>query len=145
MEKTPVEKKKDELIDKMFPNSNGNNTDDVNFQNIISGIVDEKITDMNNESALELMNLMIFMSEKLSKKLDEDDTTVWEVNGVDYVVMLELEVKEQQYYLLINIQDPLDFIIRKEMREGDELYIMPLDSDDEYEIVWAYIIKEICK
>ncbi len=63
------------------------------------------------------------------------------INGVEYVEMKTLEVKDTKYAYLVNQDDEKDFIINKiVIRDGKEMYV-GLDNDNEYDLALMYFLK----
>lgn len=78
---------------------------------------------------------------------DDEDTEVEaiEIDGVDYIILREFNVKGSTYFHLMNENDPMDFMYRKLLIEDGEEYIVGLDSDAEFDLVFAYEQKYIMR
>ena len=63
---------------------------------------------------------------------------VVEINEMSYIILKEVTYKETSYLYLSNINDEEDTLIRK--AEGD--MIIPLTSEEEFEIACKLLIKE---
>ncbi len=63
---------------------------------------------------------------------------VVEINEMSYIILKEVTYKETSYLYLSNINDEEDTLIRK--AEGD--MIIPLTSEEEFEIACNLLIKE---
>lgn len=68
-----------------------------------------------------------------------------EIDGVDYIILREFNVKGSTYFHLINENDPMDFMYRKLLVEDGEEYLVGLDSDAEFDLVFAYEQKYIMR
>lgn len=77
---------------------------------------------------------------------DEDmEFEAIEIDGVDYIILREFNVKGSTYFHLINENDPMDFMYRKLLIEDGEEYLVGLDSDAEFDLVFAYEQKYIMR
>lgn len=77
---------------------------------------------------------------------DEDmEFEAIEIDGVDYIILREFNVKGNTYFHLINENDPMDFMYRKLLVEDGEEYLVGLDSDAEFDLVFAYEQKYIMR
>lgn len=74
--------------------------------------------------------------EKTNPAFTEMD--VIEIDGIDYAILKEFEIKGTAYVHLVNVNDPLDFMFRKVLIEDGEEYLVGLDSDQEFDLVFAY-------
>ena len=63
---------------------------------------------------------------------------VVEINEMSYIILKEVTYKETSYLYLSNVNDEEDTLIRK--AEGD--MIIPLTSEEEFEIACNLLIKE---
>ena len=54
-------------------------------------------------------------------------------DGHDYVVVEKIAKEEFYYVFLTNIKDMEDFCVRKEIEENEKVYLVGLDSDEEFE------------
>ena len=63
---------------------------------------------------------------------------VVEINEMSYIILKEVTYKEISYLYLSNVNDEEDTLIRK--AEGD--MIIPLTSEEEFEIACNLLIKE---
>ncbi|MBR1414023.1 MAG: DUF1292 domain-containing protein [Bacilli bacterium] len=57
------------------------------------------------------------------------------LDNQDYLITNEIVLDNIKYYLLINLSNPEDIIIRKEVEDNGERYIEPLDNDEEFDKV----------
>ena len=77
---------------------------------------------------------------------DEDmEFEAIEIGGVNYIILREFNVKGSTYFHLINENDPMDFMYRKLLIEDGEEYLVGLDSDAEFDLVFAYEQKYIMR
>lgn len=79
---------------------------------------------------------------------DNDEDMVFEaieIDGVDYIILREFNVKGSTYFHLINENNPMDFMYRKLLIEDGEEYLVGLDSDAEFDLVFAYEQKYIMR
>lgn len=63
---------------------------------------------------------------------------VVEINGTEYMIIKEVKHKDTSYLYLSNINDEEDTMIRK--TDGDML--VPLASEEEFEIACNLLVKE---
>lgn len=63
---------------------------------------------------------------------------VVEINGTEYMIIKEVKHKDTSYLYLTNINDEEDTMIRK--TDGDML--VPLASEEEFEIACNLLVKE---
>lgn len=56
-------------------------------------------------------------------------------NNEKYYPLKRIELNKIVYYVLININDPKDICVRKEIFENDETFISMLDSEEELKLV----------
>lgn len=70
------------------------------------------------------------------------DVNLMTIDGIDYVVVNELEEGNNKYIYLSNIDDPNDTIIRKRSLSDSDLYI-PLDDEDEYYLANLLLFKKL--
>ncbi len=68
-----------------------------------------------------------------------------EIDGEEYLILKEFNVKGTTYVHLVNANDPEDFMYRKIVVEDGEEYLYGLDSDAEFEMVIAYEQKYLFK
>lgn len=62
-------------------------------------------------------------------------TRMLKLDNQDYLITNEIVLDNIKYYLLINLSNPEDIIIRKEVEDNGERYIEPLDNDEEFDKV----------
>lgn len=70
------------------------------------------------------------------------DVNLMTIDGIDYVVVNELEEGDNKYIYLSNIDDPNDTIIRKRSSLDADLYI-PLEDEDEYYLANLLLFKKL--
>ena len=68
-----------------------------------------------------------------------------EIDGEEYLILKEFNVKGTTYVHLVNANDPEDFMYRKIVVEDGEEYLYGLDSDAEFDMVIAYEQKYLFK
>ena len=66
------------------------------------------------------------------------DLELIEINDTNYVVLKEVKHKDTSYLYLSNVNDEEDMMIRK--TKGEE--VIPLESEEEFEIACNLLIKE---
>lgn len=62
-------------------------------------------------------------------------TKMLKLDNQDYLITNEIVLDNIKYYMLINLSNPEDIIIRKEVEDNGEKYIELLDSDEEFDKV----------
>ena len=67
------------------------------------------------------------------------DLELVEINDTSYVVLKEVKHKDTSYLYLSNINDEDDMMIRK---TGDNDTLIPLESEEEFEVACNLLIKE---
>lgn len=70
--------------------------------------------------------------------MKEMEVEAIEINGTDYMIIKEIKHKNTSYLFLSNINDEEDTMIRK--TDGDML--VPLASEEEFEIACNLLVKE---
>lgn len=54
-------------------------------------------------------------------------------DGNDYVVVDKINLQDKSYVFLTNVKDMEDFCVRKEIEENEEVFLVGLDTELEYE------------
>ena len=65
-----------------------------------------------------------------------------EIDGHDYIIAKTIEIAGNTYLYLVNEDDVMDFLVQKVIVEDGEEYITGLDSDNEFELVQAYLQRD---
>lgn len=93
----------------------------------------------------ELKQVYDLVYETMSDNDEDMEFEAIEIDGVDYIILREFNVKGSTYFHLINENDPMDFMYRKLLVEDGEEYLVGLDSDAEFDLVFAYEQKYIMR
>lgn len=93
----------------------------------------------------ELKQVYDLVYETMSDTDEDMEFEAIEIDGVDYIILREFNVKGSTYFHLINENDPMDFMYRKLLVEDGEEYLVGLDSDAEFDLVFAYEQKYIMR
>lgn len=70
------------------------------------------------------------------------DVNVMTIDGIDYVLVNQLEEENVTYIYLSNIDDPNDVVIRKSSPNDKDLFI-PLEDEDEYYLANLLLFKKL--
>ena len=54
-------------------------------------------------------------------------------DGNDYVVVDKIDLQGKSYVFLTNVKDMEDFCVRKEIEENEEIFLVGLETELEYE------------
>jgi len=54
-------------------------------------------------------------------------------DGNDYVVVDKIDLENKSYVFLTNVKDMEDFCVRKEIEENEEVFLVGLETESEYE------------
>lgn len=60
------------------------------------------------------------------------------IKGIDYLILDEIKINNTIYVYLSEVVNPLNFMIRKVVLEGDKEYLIGLDSDEEVTNAFNY-------
>jgi hypothetical protein len=71
----------------------------------------------------------------------ELDTIELEDN-ITYAIIDKINLNNNEYYYLTNVEDNKQFCIRKKVIENNEEFLIGLDNDSEYNDVLATFIKK---
>lgn len=66
-----------------------------------------------------------------------------EIDGHDYIIAKTIEIAGNTYLLLINGDDVMDYLIQRVIVEDGEEYISSLDSEKEFDLVMAYLQRDM--
>lgn len=66
-----------------------------------------------------------------------------EIDGHDYIIAKTIEIAGNTYLFLINEDDVMDYLIQKVIVEDGEEYISSLDSEKEFDLVMAYLQRDM--
>lgn len=64
-----------------------------------------------------------------------------EIDDEEYLIYKEFEIDGDTYYYLINVDDPADIMFRKQLIEDGEEFMIGLDDEDEFDLVFTYTQK----
>jgi len=65
------------------------------------------------------------------------------LEGKNYIIIDEIIINNIKYVHLALASNPEDFSIRKVIKEGQDDVLVPLDSDEEFELVLLSFAKEM--
>lgn len=60
------------------------------------------------------------------------------IKGIDYLILDEIKINNTIYVYLSEVVNPLNFMVRKVVLEGDKEYLVGLDSDEEVTNAFNY-------
>ncbi len=60
------------------------------------------------------------------------------IKGIDYLILDEIKINNTIYVYLSEVVNPLNFMIRKVVLEGDKEYLIGLDNDEEVTNAFNY-------
>ena len=60
------------------------------------------------------------------------------IKGIDYLILDEIKINNTIYVYLSEVVNPLTFMIRKVVLEGDKEYLIGLDNDEEVTNAFNY-------
>ena len=66
-------------------------------------------------------------------------------DGIEYVIIKEMDIKGITYTLFANINDGTDICYRKTTEENGELFYVGLDNEKEFELINNLFAKELIK
>ena len=73
---------------------------------------------------------------------EEVEVECVEIDGHTYTIEQTVEVGGHTYWYLVNEEDIMDFLIQRVLVEDGKEYAIDLDSEEEFDLVYAYIQRQ---
>lgn len=74
---------------------------------------------------------------------EEEESEVLEIDGVEYVLLMEFRSNASRFYYLVNVDDEQDRLIRKVITRDGESYAIKPETKREYDEAIASLCKHI--
>ena len=81
--------------------------------------------------------------EKLLPEQEEEESEVLEIDGKEYVLLMEFRSNASRFYCLVNVDDRVDLLIRKIITRDGERYAIKPETKREYDDAIVSLYKHI--
>lgn len=103
---------------------------------------DCRIIPLNGEET-DLQSFLLSSFMAMGNAKGSLEIEVIEINGIEYLMLVSVNLGNETYFFFVNDNDPLDFVIRKLLIEQGQECFVGLDSDEEFDHALVELIKEV--